>query len=81
MSKNNRASCPHCSSRATISTSKKITAITREIYFQCTNIQCGHTWAAHLSAVRTICPSRTPNPAVFIPLSARSEAMTDTPSG
>ncbi len=78
MSKGNQASCPHCSSKARISTSKKITPITREIYYQCSNIECGCTWASHLSAVRTIVPSRTPNPAVFIPLSARSEAMTET---
>jgi uncharacterized Zn finger protein len=82
MSKGNRASCPHCSSKATISTSKKITAITREIYYQCTNIECGHTWAAVLSAVRTIVPSRTPNPAVFIPQSAKTEPMQEkSPSG
>lgn len=85
MGRSNSASCPHCESKARISTSKKITAITREIYYQCTNIQCGHTWAAHLSAVRTIVASRTPNPAVFIPQSAqsdRSETMpTSAPSG
>jgi len=82
MSKGSHASCPHCASRARIGTSKKITAITREIYYQCTNIECGHTWASLLSAVRTIVPSRIPNPTVFIPLSERSGAMTDkSPSG
>lgn len=82
MSKNSRAVCPHCSSKASIKTSKKITAITREIYFQCSNFECGHTWAALLSAVRTIVPSRIPNPDVHIPQSSRYEPMTETsPSG
>lgn len=82
MGRSNSASCPHCASKARISTSKKITPLTREIYYQCTNIECGHTWAAHLSAVRTIVPSRIPNPTVYIPQSERSETMTDAnPSG
>jgi Ogr/Delta-like zinc finger. len=82
MSRAFRASCPHCASKATIATSRKITAITREIYYHCTNFECGHTWAALLSAVRTIVPSRTPNPAVFIPQSERIEDMKkSTPSG
>ena len=80
MGRSNSASCPHCASKARISTSKKITPITREIYYQCSNIECGHTWAAHLSAVRTIVPSRIPNPAVFIPQSERSEPMPETSS-
>jgi hypothetical protein len=75
MSRGNHASCPHCASRARISTSKKVSEISREIYYQCTNFECGHTWAALLSAVRTIVPSRIPNPAVFIPQSERIEAM------
>jgi len=82
MGRSNSASCPHCASKARVSTSKKITAITREIYYQCSNIECGHTWASLLSAVRTIVPSRTPNPAVFIPQSSKTEPMQETsPSG
>lgn len=81
MGRSNSTACPHCASKARISTSKKITALTREIYYQCTNIECGHTWAAHLSAVRTIVPSRIPNPAVFIPLSERSDAMLEPATG
>ncbi|TFW71492.1 transcriptional regulator [Methylotenera oryzisoli] len=80
MGRSNSASCPHCSSKARISTSKKVTNITREIYYQCTNIECGHTWASVLSAVRTIVPSRIPNPAVFIPQSVKTEAMQETTS-
>mgnify|MGYP001481516743 CR=1 FL=1 len=66
--------CPHCDSRATIRTSRSVSEITREVYLQCENIECAHTWKAYLSAAVTIAPSMTPKPGVFIPLSPRSPA-------
>ena len=69
-----RVQCPHCSKPAVIRTSKEITEITREAKAQCTNVECAHTWVFHVSAVRTIAPSMTPNPKVFIPLSPKSPA-------
>ncbi len=73
-----RVICPHCESKAEIRTSKAISEISREIYFQCTNPECGHTWASLLSAIRTIVASRIPNPKVFIPLSDKT-GTTATP--
>ncbi len=67
-----RINCPHCSSRATIRTSKEMSLISREVYFQCTNHECGHTWASLLSAIRTISPSQLPNPHVYIPHSDKT---------
>lgn len=67
-----RIDCPHCDSRAEIRTSKTMSAITREIYFQCPNPECGHTWVSLLSAIRTIVPSRIPCPDVYIPLSEKT---------
>lgn len=67
-----RVSCPHCNSKATIRTSKEMSLISREVYFQCTNHECGHTWTSILSAIRTIVPSRQPNPNVYIPLSEKN---------
>lgn len=69
-----RVTCPHCEKKANIRTSKHITAITRELYYQCSNVNCGHTWVALISAIRTIVPSQTPNPKVYIPTSERSSA-------
>lgn len=69
-----RLNCPHCGTEATIRTSKAISEITREASVQCANVECAHTWVAQISAVRTIAPSMTPNPRVFIPLSPRSPA-------
>lgn len=69
-----RLNCPHCGTEATIRTSKAMSEITREASVQCNNVECAHTWVTHISAVRTIAPSMTPNPKVFIPLSPRSPA-------
>lgn len=63
--------CPHCNSVAAARTSREITPLTREIYMQCLDVTCGHTWRSLLSAVATIVPSQRPNPDVFIPRSTR----------
>lgn len=67
-----RFKCHHCGSPATIRTSRKLSELSTEQGFQCTNIECGHTWVALTSAIRTLVPSQQPNPKVFVPLSARS---------
>ena len=69
-----RVNCPHCETPSTVRTSKQITETIREATAQCNNPQCAHTWVVHLSAVRTIAPSMTPNPRVYIPLSPHSPA-------
>lgn len=69
-----RLKCPHCKYDATIRTSKAYSEITREASVQCTNVECAHTWVVQVSAVRTIAPSMTPNPKVYIPLSKNSPA-------
>ncbi len=61
--------CPHCKSAAHIRTSKAITALTREIRLQCTNVECGHTFVAMLETVRTIRPSGIPDPLIAQQLS------------
>jgi hypothetical protein len=63
-----------------VRTSKVVSEITRELYMQCTNIECAHTWVNILSAVRTIAPSMCPNPKVHIPLSPNSPAAKPDPS-
>jgi len=69
--------CPHCQQKALVKTSRLMSLISRETYYQCSNIECGHTWASVTTAIRTIVPSRTPNPEVHIPLSERSQAMSE----
>lgn len=77
-----RVRCPHCTARATSRAARNLSESTREIYYQCTNIkECGFTWVAHLSAVRTLNPSRMPNPIVHIPLTDRSPPAAAPPTG
>lgn len=77
-----RVRCPHCECRAKIITARNLSEMTREIYYQCQNfVECGFTWVAMLSAVRTIQPSRIPKPTVFIPMSDRSHPSAGPPSG
>jgi hypothetical protein len=75
-----RITCPHCNSDSTVRTSRALSATVREATVQCNNPECAHTWIAHLEVVRTIAPSMTPNPKVFIPLSPRSPAA-NQPTG
>lgn len=69
-----RVTCPHCKQDAIIRDSEEVTASTREYRVICGNPYCGHTWVAHFSAVRTLAPSMTPDPKVYIPLSTQSNA-------
>lgn len=71
-----RIKCPHCSGNAKVRTSRSLSPISRELYYQCQNVQCGHTWYSLLSVIRTIVPSRTPNQKVYIPLEANVAATT-----
>jgi hypothetical protein len=69
-----RIKCPHCGTAAIIRTSRAMSETVLEQQLQCQNVECAHTWVAHTAAVRTIAPSMTPNPKVYIPLSPRSPA-------
>jgi hypothetical protein len=66
--------CPHCGSRSLVRSSWEQTPVYREIRFECVNEACGHAWVAGLEAIRTVCPSATPNPTVRIPLAASLRA-------
>lgn len=43
----------------------------RELVYQCTDPECGHTWVSNLEAIRTLSPSAKPNPTVLLPISER----------
>ena len=65
-----RMACPHCGFDSVIRTSWVMTKLMRETTYQCTNPECGHTFAALTEIVRTLSPSATPDPTVNIPLSS-----------
>ncbi|MYM70508.1 transcriptional regulator [Pseudoduganella sp. FT55W] len=61
--------CPHCDARATARSSRQLSKTLREIYYQCTDVECGHTFVASLEATRTLSPSSKPRTEVRLPLS------------
>lgn len=69
--------CPHCSSKATIRTSRDVTRTTRELYLQCENFRCGHTWKSILTVQHTIVPSATPDPRVYLPSRLKTVQLDD----
>ncbi|MEH6460379.1 ogr/Delta-like zinc finger family protein [Chitinimonas sp. JJ19] len=56
--------CPHCGKTAHTRTSKQVSRLSREVYFQCSNLECGHTFVGVMEIVRTLSPSAMPNPEV-----------------
>lgn len=61
--------CPHCRSVAIARSSNVLTVTSRDLFYQCSNVACGHTFRAVLEVNCTISPSATPDPRVVIPLS------------
>lgn len=48
--------CPKCGKTAKARSSEQVTQLAKKIYYQCTNIQCAHTWRASLNFDGTINP-------------------------
>lgn len=59
---------PHCGFAALVRSSKQLTAIYRELRFECINEACNHIWVAGMVVLRTIVPSEALNPDISIPL-------------
>jgi hypothetical protein len=78
--------CPHCKSPAIIRTSRRVSVLVREIYYQCTNVVCGHTFKATIEIIKTISPSAMPDPAIAAQLSPHPRPLmtqaspTETPA-
>ncbi|TPQ43129.1 ogr/Delta-like zinc finger family protein [Cupriavidus pinatubonensis] len=67
-----RMNCPHCGAIAHIRSSRSVSRMTRELYCQCTNLTCGHTFVGLVEVVRTLSPSSNPDPEIAKQLAARS---------
>lgn len=72
-----RLRCPHCKCRGQRRSSREITETHRDIYYQCSNLLCGHTWKASETYDYGIVPSAIPDPRVSLPLRqvTRQDAM------
>ena len=63
--------CPHCAGRCRTVTSRQLSTLVREIYFDCMNVDCGHRFVAQLGIVRTLVPSLMPSQGVSLPIVER----------
>ena len=52
-------------------TSRQLSPLVREIYFDCMNVDCSHRCVAQLGIVRTLVPSLMPNAQVSLPIVER----------
>ncbi|MDN0075618.1 ogr/Delta-like zinc finger family protein [Crenobacter sp. SG2303] len=69
--------CPHCGAIANTRTSRMMSAKLREARHQCSDLECGHTFATLTEVVRTLSPSAKPNPLVFIPYGKKAQPPDD----
>ncbi len=63
-----RCLCPHCEALAKVRDSVRLTPLVKELRYQCSNLECGHTFVATLSIERTIVQSAKPNPRIKLPI-------------
>lgn len=63
-----KLTCAHCDGVAQIRSSRKTSKLNTDLYVQCLDPHCGHTWKSTISVTYTIAPSVKPNPAVLIPM-------------
>lgn len=52
-----------------VRSSEQITPLVKELRYQCSNLNCGHTFVASLSIERSIVPSAMPNSRIKLPVS------------
>ncbi|MFC3579506.1 ogr/Delta-like zinc finger family protein [Sphingomonas hylomeconis] len=73
--------CPHCEAKSIVRDSIEITPMVRELRLSCTNEDCGHTFVAQFSVIRTIRPSAMPKEGIRLPFGAwfRKSANDDHP--
>lgn len=63
-----RARCPHCQSAANCRSSREIAITNRELYYECTNLFCGHAWKSSEIYDHGLRPSAIPDPKVDLKL-------------
>lgn len=63
-----RARCPHCQSAAICRSSREIAITNRELYYECTNLFCGHAWKSSEIYDHGLRPSAIPDPKVDLKL-------------
>lgn len=63
-----RRTCPHCQHPVRARTSKRLSPLSIQTYYQCSNLLCGCTFVGLEEMVYALSPSAIPNPKVVLPL-------------
>lgn len=75
-----RLRCPHCEAPANIRSSRNVTSLVRDLYIQCSDLECGHSFKAQLAITHTLSPSAKPNSRVALPYAARTIPPQNVPA-
>lgn len=67
----NSTRCPICGERCGTIRVEQITPLYREVQYSCRNDDCGLSFVACITPVRTLVPSKIVNPQVMIPAITR----------
>lgn len=60
--------CPHCNSLMATRTSEMTSPLSKQTYYQCVNLHCGHVAIGVTELIRSIVPSNFPNPHCHLPV-------------
>lgn len=60
-----------------IRTSRVVSLLSKESYWQCPNIECAYTCKAITSVIHTIAPSMRPNPKAYLPVGKSRPGVPD----
>jgi len=70
--------CPACGARAFARNIGKKSLLYREVYYHCFDVRdCGHEFVVGISALRTVRPSRWPEPLETLPMTTWRAAAND----
>ncbi len=64
----NTTQCPHCGSTCKTVKTDQMTRTYREVTYICTNTECGFIFVGAIHPVRTLEPSKMPDPDIRIPM-------------
>ena len=65
--------CPDCGATAVTRTSRSMSLLTREKYYQCTDLECSATFKSYEQIAARLSPSGKPNPLVCLPFTHRTQ--------
>ncbi|WP_374707561.1 ogr/Delta-like zinc finger family protein [uncultured Deefgea sp.] len=54
--------CPHCGEIMHIRDSRSVSIVSRQSYYRCSNLNCGHRAVGITELIGTVVPANIPNP-------------------